>query len=385
MFDVGPRGSGGGGGSYSRGPMSDQQLMKHVIETHDFKQLLRTTKMPDRTFATSRPRRIPNTTSRSRVMKDAVSATKGLVLSSPDVDLVPNGTLKNNEGLPAMQGYTLEGSCIEANHGPLSGLWFGAQPGSNPACGIGASPRMDFGTALKIANAVMSNTGRMHALSTMQGLTAGTWRRRYRYVRPGGTVSRGVRGLLGAVEINQPTVSVERKASSSVRSRRGVNLAFYKTPAIQMEASPDRDGNIRLGKPEKVIHRNVRTKREKKTAKKVGALLGAYHKLTEINDLIDALADAIPGNPCGRMPGFSKLVCVVNNFESIDPAQAAFNVAYNELEDRLVGRAQGKLQEALRKARVRVGHGPNSTQIQEFARHLKRAKIHRSGGLDPYL
>lgn len=82
--------------------------------------------------------------------------------------------------------------------------------------------------------------------------------------------------------------------------------------------------------------------------------------------MFDALADAIPGKVCSHLPGFAKMACVVENWAQIDPVQAAINVAANEIEDRLVGRLQGKLADALKKA-----GGPNSTQVQQYSRQLR--------------
>lgn len=72
-----------------------------------------------------------------------------------------------------------------------------------------------------------------------------------------------------------------------------------------------------------------------------GGILGVasriYDNVTEGGDIIDALADAIPGKPCGGKL-LDKLDCVIANWDKIDPVKAAGNLLYNHYEDKLVGK-----------------------------------------------
>jgi len=74
--------------------------------------------------------------------------------------------------------------------------------------------------------------------------------------------------------------------------------------------------------------------------------LKLYHGATEVNDFFESLADAMPGKPCSAKPGFQRALCVIENWDKIDPAQAAINLVYNEIEDRVVAKTLGAFGEA---------------------------------------
>lgn len=102
------------------------------------------------------------------------------------------------------------------------------------------------------------------------------------------------------------------------------------------------------------------------------AALRLYHGATEVGDLFDSLADAMPKETgCGKLPGFQKAACVINNWDQIDWAEAAINVIKNEIEDQLVGRASGKLSDASVGARGKGYHAPNTTQSTGHLRSNK--------------
>lgn len=146
-------------------------------------------------------------------------------------------------------------------------------------------------------------------------------------------------------------------------------MPAYRRPAIEIEVRPDRNGEIAPpSPPTRTTHRDVPAKRQKKAivGGKLGqALLGAYHKGTEINDFFEALADAIPGRPCSHLPGFQRAMCVIEHSGEIDPVQAGINLVANEIEDRLVAKAQGQL------GKLTKAGGPNTTQINQWQRTLQ--------------
>lgn len=96
--------------------------------------------------------------------------------------------------------------------------------------------------------------------------------------------------------------------------------------------------------------------------------LRLYHGATEINDFFEALSDSIPGDPCGKLPGVQRSLCVLKNWNKIDPALAVKNLIANEIEDQIVGRVVNTL------GTVTGGryHGPTTTQMTQYLkwRHM---------------
>lgn len=288
---------------------------------------------------------------------------------------------KHPNGHPAFSGFSLFSQCAANND--HNGTWAGRVNHWNPVCGVawGSVPggiggtnsanATSLATVLALANAHQSSDFEVWAQNGQTGIGSGH-RRRFTYHRlASGYGKRSV--LLPAVGPDpamRPTPSSDRNVNTLPRSRRPYpRFHGYRRAAVSHLFYEKADGSIGRGGPPggtRSTHREVPTKTEKKTKKKLGfALIGAYHKVTEINDLVDALADAIPRNPCGNLPGFRKLLCVVNNWDKIDAQEAAINVLVNEIEDRIVGRAQGKLSDALRRA-----GGPNATQVNQWVRQL---------------
>jgi hypothetical protein len=131
------------------------------------------------------------------------------------------------------------------------------------------------------------------------------------------------------------------------------------------EAGPQPDG------PPNLVPTVPGSTGEKKANVPTWIGLRIYHAITEVNDLVDVLADAIPGKPCDKLPGVQKAACVINNFSDIDWSDAAYGIVYNEYEDKIVAKINRQLQ------KVTGGLGPNTTQIQQWGRQLQQ---YGSGG-----
>lgn len=262
------------------------------------------------------------------------------------------------------------------NNPPTSG-WKSWRVLNAPSCGVGSSvnPVGD-----PVGSGITSLTGALNyvnfptpatnvslwQLNGQSGLGGGR-RRKYEYRRSGATRTVAVQAAT-VQEVGQPSVAVGPASGwqSASRTRLRPAVKPYEKPATELELGDDGSGGIVVTKPPvKTVHREVPTRTEKKTKSKLGvALIGAYHKLTEINDLFDSLADAIPGKPCSALPGFSKMLCVVNHWDEIDPVIAAKNIAMNEIEDKLVAKFQGQL------GKLTQAGGPSTTQINQFLRQL---------------
>lgn len=74
-----------------------------------------------------------------------------------------------------------------------------------------------------------------------------------------------------------------------------------------------------------------------------------FHEVTEAQDAADAIAEAIPGEPCKGLPLHHKLKCIADHFEQVDIGQAIVNLVTNAAEDRVVGGAFKRLEEASRR------------------------------------
>jgi len=74
-----------------------------------------------------------------------------------------------------------------------------------------------------------------------------------------------------------------------------------------------------------------------------------FHRVTEAQDAADAIAEAIPGQPCKGLPLHLKLKCIYDNADRVDIGQALVNLVANAAEDRVVGGAFKRLEEASRR------------------------------------
>lgn len=322
---------------------------------------------------------VPNvagTLSKTKTMKNVA----GVVLkqSSLEQDVFDAGL----KGVKGDNPITLPGwsqNTCATNQAP-NGNWMGwrvATPYST-ACGFGTGDVAGANSGITtLHNALMfsetptrSSSACLWQLNNQNSQFGSGKRRKYSYMRSNTVPLGKPRHYVNVRRANIPNMEGSPKMSALPRPRGRSALKPYEKVATQVVVENDGSGGaVIVGPPVKVIHKEVFTPglKEKKSKKLLGfALIGAYHKLTELNDFFDALADAIPGKPCAGLPGFLKMVCVVKNWDNIDPAKAAINVLLNELEDKLVARLQNKLRGALESA-----GGPNATQVQQFLRTLR--------------
>lgn len=110
--------------------------------------------------------------------------------------------------------------------------------------------------------------------------------------------------------------------------------------------------------------------------------LKVYHALTELGDGLDCLYEALPemwrdaSRYHGKVSGHGtttevtapmKALRVYQHMGTIDWAKAAKCLVYNEIEDRIVGKAMGKLGDTVTKGPY---GGPNTTQLTQYQRQL---------------
>lgn len=381
MHSVSPA-SGVGGGDIDLSGGGDRALLRNVSDNGLLQQMLRRTPagggggLATSVSIPALLRMLGPTAGRSRVPLVAPVSRSGVLnairallgnptqdLDAVDTDLEHGGVLRRPDGTANIHGYSMTSWCSN-NSQSLSGSWT-AGPGLFFLCGAGWTPQ-DFRTVFA---GYPSRIAELNNQDQGGGFPVGK-RRVFGYEKtaPPGVTPLGRRSIVRSPRYLQPgpAVSVDRKPSPTVRRHRAISVPGYKRQGHEIVVSPGPSGEITVGgPPTKIVHREVKTKREKKTAWLLGrALLGAYHTATEIGDLVDALADAIPGKPCYGLPGFRKLVCVIEHWEDIDPETAVENIIANEIEDRLVGRFMGQLGKL-----TKVG-GPNVVQMTQWTRTL---------------
>lgn len=296
------------------------------------------------------------------------------VLDPTEGDVVSNGIQATKTGPMTFPGMT-RFTCA-TNTDPQPNGWISWRAVVSPSCGVGflgtgagtGSGWVELPAALDYINKpTPSAAATLWQVNSQNGLGGGR-RRKHEYRRAVASKANVPLQALGPEAVGVPAPSMTPGMSTPPRTRGGVRsgLRGYERAATTWVL----EGGGGKGNPPKVVtkypdvHRVVPTKSERKTLPKAGALLGAYHKLTEINDLFDSLADAIPGKPCSKLPGFSKMLCVVAHWDEIDPIEAAKNIAMNEIEDKLVAKASGQLGEW-----AKAG-GPSTTQMNQFLRGL---------------
>ena len=115
----------------------------------------------------------------------------------------------------------------------------------------------------------------------------------------------------------------------------------YEVPSINFEVKPGDKGHKPPTDGEHVRKPPVWPDKERKTKPPLKDALAAagrlYDGVTEVNDIVDAIADAIP--QCKAVKGgmIARLNCIYDNSDSLDLPQAVRNIAYNEAEDSIVG------------------------------------------------
>lgn len=420
------------GVSHSSGSvgLSDRDLMRNAIEVSDIKSMLRSTAMPGRVYsgpaaialpaalvrALGRPGRVPAVKVVQAATKRMVGPNGAIGMDEFPVPLVSDGPRQQSGGRFSIPGTTFTQCEFNAAG---NNTYTSHSPAGWNACSWGYDVESLSAAMSAFTNA--AGTASFGELNSQVGAQGNPSRRmRFGWSKAAGTkpklsqrvLARAVSGQMGgngpSSNVGEPTkpgssggagasgdwsispadidreVRRKKKRSPGVtrhmatlpRMRRRPTLRGYEKPGIQYTVVPGGRGEppINIVKKEAFIHREVPSK-EDKVDRKIGRkLLGAYHTATEIGDLFEALADAIPDGRCDNMPGFAKAACVIANWDAIDPVQAAKNILANEIEDRLVGGAQGRLASALKNVRSGGIHGPNTTQLNQWLRNLPKVR-----------
>lgn len=109
----------------------------------------------------------------------------------------------------------------------------------------------------------------------------------------------------------------------------GPQLPPYADPALHYPEG---------GRPTPGHHNNVPDS-SKKLKINYGPLGNLYGGITEIGDLADAIAPAIPGDPCKNAKGLhQKWACIFAHAGQIDWGVAGVNILKNQLQDQLIGK-----------------------------------------------
>lgn len=127
-----------------------------------------------------------------------------------------------------------------------------------------------------------------------------------------------------------------------------------KTPTIRV---PPGGGIVRTPEKHKYMPPGPRVRERKKTlsAGLVGKLYGG---ITEVGDAVQAIASAIPGKPCRNLPLHEKVQCLARNWDRVNWAKAAFNLAIDQMQDRAIGKISGAADKGFRSA-FDHGYAPN--------------------------
>jgi len=126
----------------------------------------------------------------------------------------------------------------------------------------------------------------------------------------------------------------------------------YKNP--QMPGIEIRPGGVRPVPPHVVAPPTYGDKERKKRVpwkflREFRRVQKEFHRVTEAQDAADAIAKAIPGQPCKGLPLHLKMKCIYDHADDIDIGQALVNLVANAAEDRVVGGAFKRLEEASRR------------------------------------
>lgn len=373
MYSVSPAST--GGGTY----LSDYELMQTAISNHDLKTMLKSTVARPSLGSThgaiggglglliksGRPGQVPS------VLQQALKSNKMLdvlkaVMDEFGVEMTPIASTTGGSLPWQSPSYTMDRNCNRtpqvARNQPLGPCNFA----------LAANHSSDYAWPPTAANPMYASLG---ALTAVGAVNPGFRAWGAHYVRISTTfktwtLSNRKATLQQLNQFDQIAAPGPSKMTTPGRKRSPAfglrsHLKGYQLPATDIVVGPGRGGGGEIISRTPTIHRQVPTKTEKKTYPKVGALIGAYHKLTEINDLFDSLADAIPGKPCSALPGFLKMTCVVEHWDEINPLIAAKNIAMNEIEDKLVAKFQGQL------GKLTEAGGPSTTQMNQFLRQLQ--------------
>lgn len=179
-----------------------------------------------------------------------------------------------------------------------------------------------------------------------------------------------------------PMYDEEGNGDTSPRPQRPDVPSTYPTP--QRPDDPRTDGPIPpvIVVPPTVLRPPGPGERERKFRFKPG-LYSAYetarwalHGLTEAQDLVNAIWDALPGSvKSGKTRGPNgvfvqkdigpkglpeKFMDIYNNLDKVNWSQAIHNIVKNEIEDQLIGRGLGKLDKAAKNLGLPSGYRLNN-------------------------
>lgn len=78
-----------------------------------------------------------------------------------------------------------------------------------------------------------------------------------------------------------------------------------------------------------------------------------FHKITEVQDVVDAIFEALPKDlQKGVKTPQGKVMAILNNLDAVDWMEALYNIAYNHVEDAVAGKFFGELEKAAKKLGV---------------------------------
>ena len=87
----------------------------------------------------------------------------------------------------------------------------------------------------------------------------------------------------------------------------------------------------------------------------------AYEPATELKDFVESIYNALPPDVRGQCKGIACMTEKIwSNMDKLDWNEAMHNLAYNEVEDAIVGRLHGLAGTAAR--RLRLGSGTKITR-----------------------
>jgi len=140
---------------------------------------------------------------------------------------------------------------------------------------------------------------------------------------------------VGRVEPKQKEISVELTDTGVLVSRR--------PPRLPSRPSRTREHKVKGGT---ALERVVRT------------LQRGAHSFTEMRDFINAIYNALPKRfqTAGKKPQ-DRVRAILEHWRFLDPVAVVQNLEYNELEDRFLGRAFGKVSRGARRHGVTLGPG----------------------------
>lgn len=125
--------------------------------------------------------------------------------------------------------------------------------------------------------------------------------------------------------------------STPFRPRNRPNLRPYERPSTDISIGKGGRGITRIAGRHKDVLPRARTRERKKKLSMglVGALYGSF---TEFMDWTEAVGKAIPKNPCKTRNPYDRVMCLMDNWDRINWAEAGKNIVEMQLEDFIIGK-----------------------------------------------